>query len=132
MNMEDDVLGVRIVAAIIDFIVASIVGGIVGGIIGGLLGSSLITSVVSSIIIFLYFIILEGEYGQTAGKRLLSLTVVHKDGSPCTMSSSAIRNVLRVIDGFMIYLVGLVVILITDRNQRIGDIAGGTVVVRTE
>lgn len=99
---------------------------------GGLLGSLDLIAIVSTLVVFAYFIGLEGKYGQTAGKRLLSIAVVHEDGSPCTMSSSAIRNVLRIIDGFAVYLVGLVVILLTDRNQRIGDIAGGTVVVRTE
>lgn len=132
MNTEGDVLGVRIVAAIIDLFLANIIGGIVGGIVGLLLGSMSVITVLSVVIFFLYFIVLEGKYGQTGGKRLLSLTVVHDDGSPCTMTSSAIRNVLRVIDGFAAYLLGLVVILLTDRNQRIGDLAGGTVVVRTE
>lgn len=132
MSTENDVLGIRIVAAIIDSIVASIVGGIVGLLIGVLLNSLLVIVLVASIAPLLYFIILEGKYGQTAGKRLLGLIVVHEDGSPCTMSSSAIRNILRVIDVFGSYLLGLVVILLTDRNQRVGDLAGGTVVVRTK
>lgn len=132
MDTEGDILGVRIAAAIIDLILANIIGGIIGGIVGGLLGSLDLIAIVSTLVVFAYFIGLEGKYGQTAGKRLLSIAVVHENGSPCTMSSSAIRNVLRIIDGFAVYLVGLVVILLTDRNQRIGDIAGGTVVVRTE
>lgn len=132
MDTEGDVLGVRIAAAILDLILANIIGGIVGGIVGLLIGSMSVMIVLSVVIFFVYFIGLEGKYGQTAGKRLLNIVVVHEDGSPCTMTSSAIRNVLRVIDGFMSYLLGLVVILLTDRSQRIGDLAGGTVVVRTE
>lgn len=137
MDTEGDILGVRIAAAIIDIIVVAILlvifGGIIGGLIGVLLDSFLIISVISALIPILYFIILEGKYGQTAGKRLLNIAVVHEDGSPCTMSSSAIRNVLRIIDQLpAFYILGLVVMLLTDRTQRVGDLAGGTVVVRTE
>ena len=52
-------------------------------------------------------------------------------GRPVTFARSAVRNLLRLIDilpGF--YAVGMTVIFITSRNQRIGDLAGGTYVVR--
>ena len=41
------------------------------------------------------------------------------------------RNVLRLIDILpFVYLVGCVSILVTSRNQRLGDLAAGTLVVR--
>lgn len=129
MNTEGDILGVRIAAAIIDLIVV----GILSSIIGLFFDSLIAMNTLNLLILVLYFTILEGEYGQTVGKRLLSIVVVKEDGSSCTMGSSAIRNVLRLIDLIPVfYLLGLVVILLTDRSQRVGDLAGGTVVVRTE
>jgi uncharacterized RDD family membrane protein YckC len=42
-----------------------------------------------------------------------------------------VRNVLRIVDGILNYAVGLVVMLVTDGRQRIGDLAAGTRVVRS-
>ena len=48
-----------------------------------------------------------------------------------TFRASALRNLVRLVDvlpGF--YLVGAVAIFATHRNQRLGDLAAGTLVVR--
>ena len=69
--------------------------------------------------------------GRTPGKRLNGLRVVRENGAPVTFATSAVRNVLRLIDilpGW--YIVGIASILITRRNQRLGDLAAGTLVVR--
>ena len=69
--------------------------------------------------------------GRTPGKRLNGLRVVRADGSPVTFLTSAVRNVIRLIDILpTFYLVGIVSILVTARNQRLGDLAAGTLVVR--
>ncbi len=69
--------------------------------------------------------------GRTPGKRLNGLRVVRENGAPVTFATSAVRNVLRLVDilpGW--YLVGIGSILVTRRNQRLGDLAAGTLVVR--
>jgi len=69
--------------------------------------------------------------GRTPGKRLNGLRVVRESGAPVTFAASAVRNVLRIVDilpGW--YLVGMTSILITRRNQRLGDLAAGTLVIR--
>jgi uncharacterized RDD family membrane protein YckC len=69
--------------------------------------------------------------GRTPGKRMNGLRVVRENGAPVTFAPSAVRNVLRLIDilpGW--YLVGISSILATKRNQRLGDLAAGTLVVR--
>jgi uncharacterized RDD family membrane protein YckC len=69
--------------------------------------------------------------GRTPGKRLNGLRVVLENGGPVTFPASAVRNVLRVIDLLPgTYLVGIVSILVSSRNQRLGDHAAGTLVVR--
>lgn len=69
--------------------------------------------------------------GHTPGKRLTHLRVVRARGTPVDFPASAIRNLVRLIDWLpLAYLVGLVSILLTERNQRLGDIAAGTLVIR--
>jgi uncharacterized RDD family membrane protein YckC len=69
--------------------------------------------------------------GQTPGKRLNGLRVVRSEGQPVNFITSAIRNVLRVIDWLPFsYAAGAVSILVTSHNQRLGDLAAGTIVVR--
>jgi uncharacterized RDD family membrane protein YckC len=69
--------------------------------------------------------------GRTPGKRLNGLRVVRENGAPVTFSASAVRNVLRLIDILPgTYLVGIGSILLSSRNQRLGDHAAGTLVVR--
>ncbi len=92
------------------------------------------------IILFLifagYFIFFEWIWnGQTPGKRLLKLRVIREDGRPITLWEAIARNLLRIFDavpGFVIpvYSIGLVSIFLSNRDQRIGDLFAGTVVIR--
>lgn len=83
-----------------------------------------------------YFIVFEWLWnGQTPGKRLLKLRVIREDGRPITLWESAARNLLRLFDtfpGFIfpIYSIGLITIFMSRRDQRLGDLFAGTVVVR--
>jgi uncharacterized RDD family membrane protein YckC len=81
---------------------------------------------------FVYAFVLEGWKGQTIGKKLLSLVVVGKDGNPCGFRCSFIRNVLRYIDGLGYYILGLIVMLLSERRQRIGDHVARTFVVKAK
>jgi uncharacterized RDD family membrane protein YckC len=98
---------------------------------GGGLGAALFA--ILSFLLFAGYDILFEVYGsgRTPGKRLNGLRVVREDGSPVTFLTSAVRNVLRLIDILpSFYLVGIASILATRRNQRLGDLAAGTLVVR--
>jgi uncharacterized RDD family membrane protein YckC len=71
--------------------------------------------------------------GRTPGKRFTHLRVVREDGSAVDLPASAIRNFMRLIDGLtLLYVPTIVSILATKRNQRPGDLAAGTLVVREE
>jgi len=83
-----------------------------------------------------YFIFFEWLWnGQTPGKRLLKLRVIREDGRPITLWEAMARNLLRIFDavpGFVlpVYSIGLITIFLSNRDQRIGDMFAGTVVVR--
>ena len=69
--------------------------------------------------------------GRTPGKRLNGLRVVRSGGEPVGFLTSAIRNVLRLVDFLpFAYVIGAASILATRKNQRLGDVAAGTLVVR--
>jgi uncharacterized RDD family membrane protein YckC len=70
------------------------------------------------------------RHGQTPGKRALGIAVTHTDGTPVTLNGSLIRNLIRQADFFpMLYLTGFVAMLSNRRFQRLGDLAGNTMVV---
>jgi uncharacterized RDD family membrane protein YckC/ribosomal protein S27AE len=76
---------------------------------------------------FLYFFVCEGFWGATIGKLVCGLRVV-QDTNRGTRSllGSFVRNLLRPID----VVAGLPAILMSKSRQRLGDMAGRTVVVR--
>jgi uncharacterized RDD family membrane protein YckC len=80
-----------------------------------------------------YFIFFEWLWnGQTLGKRWLKLRVIREDGRPITFWEAAVRNLLRTFDIMPIpfYSIGLIAVFINKRDQRVGDMVAGTVVVR--
>lgn len=78
-----------------------------------------------------YFLLFEAFWsGQTPGKRQQKLRVIRQDGQPIGWIESAVRNILRAVDILAgMYPLGLIVIFISRKNQRIGDFAAGTVVI---
>lgn len=90
--------------------------------------------------ILIQFIFIEGSKmimellwrGQTIGKKVLGLRVVDERGLKLRPSQVVIRNLLRFVDGLpLFYALGGVIALFNSRSQRLGDLAAGTVVVRT-
>jgi uncharacterized RDD family membrane protein YckC len=88
------------------------------------------------LVVFGYYVIFETlNHGRTPGKAIGGLRVVQSGGQPVGFMSSALRTIVRLADGFIILTfflvpVGMVSILATKKNQRLGDLAAGTVVIR--
>jgi hypothetical protein len=85
------------------------------------------------IITTFYGIVLEWWWrGQTVGKRVLKLRVMDERGLGLRPSQIVVRNILRAVDSLpLFYVVGGVAMVFTRHCQRLGDLAAGTVVVRT-
>jgi len=83
---------------------------------------------------FLYFSLWElAAGGRTPGKYLMKLRVVGLDGQPLGVRASLIRNLLRTADMLpSTYAVGLCAMVVSQRSQRLGDHAAGTLVIRTD
>jgi uncharacterized RDD family membrane protein YckC len=70
--------------------------------------------------------------GQSIGKRLLGLRVMDERGLGLRPSQVLVRNLLRIVDMLpFFYPVGGICCMLTQRCQRLGDLAAGTIVVRT-
>ena len=78
---------------------------------------------------FLYFFIFEGAFGTTPGKALHRLKVIKKDDGRLNWGQAAIRSLFSLVETNPI---GAIVILATAKNQRIGDLVAGTLVVNKE
>ena len=70
--------------------------------------------------------------GQTLGKMVLNIRVVKMDGSMPTLGAYLMRWMLWLIDGPATSFVGLVAMILNRNNQRLGDMAAGTVVIKKQ
>ncbi len=132
-------LGSRIAAALVDAIVLGIVVilaafGILG--LSDAIGSPLLALgigwLVAMVLTLGYFVGFEAfNQGRTPGKAMFSIRVLGVDGEPVGFGPSVVRNLLRLVDLFpLLPILGPVAILASDRNQRLGDLAARTIVVR--
>jgi uncharacterized RDD family membrane protein YckC len=134
-------VGSRFVAAIVDWTIQILLLIGVGVMLsyGGSLqpAEGTIEAAIFSIVLFLVFFGYDVLFevfasGRTPGKRWTGLRVVRTGGQPVGFLTSTIRNLLRLIDiqPFPTYFVGCVSVIATRKNQRLGDLAAGTIVMR--
>lgn len=127
--------GSRFIASVIDLAVQLVLIGlallVALVLVGGGVGIALL-AIAAFADFYLYDVLFEVlASGRTPGKRATHLRVVRERGNPVDLPASAIRNLLRIVDLLPgAYLVGLTSILLTRRNQRLGDLAAGTLVIR--
>ena len=133
-------LGSRIGAYLIDFLIIFVLFVIILIIIDSQAPYlsddtyALLGSLAYILVLFGYFVLLEGPLGKgrTAGKRVFKLRVVKKeDQGTIDYGKSFVRNILRLIDGLpFLYIIGMILISDSDLNQRLGDRAAGTIVIK--
>lgn len=139
---REDLVGVRIAAALIDLALLLALFAVLVVVIGetdvngdgvsfGLTG---VDAWLFAGLVLLYYFGLEATIGRTVGKLLLGLRVVHRDGGRPSVGAVAVRTVLRVVDWLpALYLVGFIAMLMTgSRRQRLGDLAARTGIARAE
>lgn len=137
---QEDLLGPRIGAALIDLALLVAVFAVLAATIGdstiegGEVSFNLygVEAALYFALVLLYYFALEAAIGRTVGKLLLGLRVVSADGSRPSVVAVAVRTLLRVVDWLPVfYLVGFIAMLVTgQRRQRLGDLAAGTGLAR--
>ena len=82
------------------------------------------------VFMIVYFIVLEGLFGATLGKKLAGIRVVGLDGQKSGLGPSVVRNILRVVDALpALNILGVVLIVLSPKNARFGDRIAGTRVI---
>ena len=136
----DASLGSRVGALLLDSLLVMLPLFIISGILfgeseaaGGGASVSLtgIPFLLTVLVAFGYFFGLEAATGQTLGKKIVGTRVISDKGADLTAVQALIRTVMRVVDGFAFYLVGFVAALASSKNQRLGDMAASTRVVKS-
>lgn len=72
----------------------------------------------------------EGHSGLTPGKALAGIRVLGMDLRPCGFGRALVRNLMLMVDGILNYWVGIMIIALSARQQRTGDMMAKTVVIR--
>ena len=135
-------LGSRAIAGLLDLTIEVCVlialflvfGATFGGNGNGLLNAGFV--IVLFVILFGYFVLFEVlNHGRTPGKVAVGLRVLRTDGGPVGFMPSAVRNLLRLVDGWdlltlVLCPIGVITVVASAQNQRLGDLAAGTVVAR--
>ena len=122
----------RVGAVLVDLLLLAVVNGAVWAPLAVFGDAGTATaSALGTITTFAYFTALEAHSGQTLGKKALGLVVATEDGDAPDVAAAAIRNLLRFVDWLpAFYLLGAIVIAVSERDQRLGDLAADTLVVR--
>jgi uncharacterized RDD family membrane protein YckC len=131
----------RIVAAVVDIVILGVVGFVIMLIFGvpfasmgnpmAMMAASTVASVISALIALAYFVYFEGTTGQTFGKKMVNIKVVmEKGGRQLQYADALVRNILRIIDFLPVfYILGFILIAVSENKQRLGDMAARTIVV---
>ncbi|HWJ02974.1 MAG TPA: RDD family protein, partial [Verrucomicrobiae bacterium] len=137
-------LGSRATAHLLDWLIIGLVslGLPIGlGLLAGFLPDTLsdIVIIYSDVLMVIVVFLLMGGYfllfeyfasGRTPGKMLTGIRVVQDNGQSLTFLSSAVRNLIRLIDFLpILYLIGILMIFFHSKHKRLGDLAAGTMVI---
>lgn len=129
-------LGERIVAKLLDYLVFVplwIIGFVLAANRVGDIGVGAYFIIVAVIFVFYDLICEQFLNGQSIGKRISKIKVISLNGNRPTFGQYLLRWLLRLVDfGMTGGLAALVSAIVTENGQRIGDIAAGTAMIRTQ
>ncbi|QIN84548.1 RDD family protein [Rubrobacter tropicus] len=136
------VTGRRILATIVDGLLLGLLFAVMAALFGTITKTDAfgwdasmpaIPTVVYVLLVVFYYVLLEGYVGQTVGKMLFGIKVLREGagGRAPSLRAAVIRTALRMVDGLLGYGVAFVTVLVSGKNQRLGDMAARTLVVRS-
>lgn len=85
-----------------------------------------------AIVVIGYYLVFEAlNGGRTPGKAAFGLRVATVDGTALSLSAVTLRTLMRLIDFLpAAYAIGAIAVVVSGRNQRLGDLVANTVVIR--
>ena len=138
LRFDTATVGSRLVAELIDLCAMGAVAVAVllaAGAAGGVLGDAVTVIIALCLVLGLlvgYPAVTEALWdGRTLGKAAMGLRVVTREGAPIRFRHSAIRAMIGLVEIFALLGIPAVVsMLVTARDQRLGDLVAGTLVLR--
>lgn len=129
-------LGKRILGGVVDVIVLVVFMFVYVKLLGAKIDSTNTYHVQGGLawlmylIMLLYFIVLEKITGKTIGKYIAKTKVVSQDGRLVSWWQSVVRSLMRIVEILLFfYIVSIIVIFSSDKNQRLGDMVARTYVI---
>jgi uncharacterized RDD family membrane protein YckC len=146
VSLEIAGIGSRFVAQVLDWLikwsivlVAVLLVSIVAGMLGVVFSNTSLNYMLTALAVALFYAFLLGfdiyfevrHNGQTPGKKIAGIRALREGGSPLDFRSACVRNLLGMADFLPVfYLLGGLLVMISSRGQRLGDMAAGTIVIR--
>ena len=93
------------------------------------LGITILISLVYLFVVTIVLAVMEGWWGITPGKWMCGLRVVRTTLQPIGILRGIARQLLLMIDGMFNYMVGMLLIALLARQQRLGDLAADSIVI---
>ena len=142
INFNAASIGERMLAHLIDFAVKVAYGLVVYYVIFVMMGlndvmegldywSAAAITVLFMLPVFFYSLVQESLWeGKTIGKYVMKMRVIKIDGYQAGFGEYLIRWIMRIIDGGIAFgLIGLITMMVSNKVQRLGDMAAGTAVI---
>ncbi|HWK29396.1 MAG TPA: RDD family protein [Solirubrobacter sp.] len=127
-------IGSRFMALLIDSLIGyAVLAALIAiaAVAGGDLAVAIVAATAVLAVNVVYFVVFEvWGGGRTIGHRATGLRVVTTGGAQVGLRASLIRNVIRLVELTLLYVPAVVSVLATRNNQRLGDLAAGTLVIR--
>lgn len=130
-------VGDRLLAALIDYAVLIVYSLALNIMVLNMLESfsgtvAIIVNVIIMLPVIFYYPVCEiFANGQSIGKMAMKMRVVAVDGSSPTVGSSLLRWILYPVDTILTGYLGVMFIVFGKHRQRLGDLAAGTIVIKT-
>ncbi len=123
-------LGERMIASVLDALVIGAYA-LIGTIFMSIFSMEPVFMMIFLLPAYFYTLLLELLFdGQTFGKMVMKIRVVHSEGQNVSFTSYLLRWILRLVDIWMLFAsVGVLSILLSKKGQRIGDVAANTLVI---
>lgn len=115
------------------FVLLIVTGFVAASTSNGVLGSAglIVALIVVTLIVFGYPIAWEALWrGRTPGKAALGLRVVTRQGAPIRFRHALVRGLVGMAEVLTLPVIGVIAMLASSNDQRLGDMAAGTLVIR--
>ncbi len=122
---------IQIVTLLVVVFAVLTAGAGLGGSQGTATAAYIVLLLMAFLILFGYPVLSEILWnGKTVGKAWLGIRVVTREGAPIKFRHAAVRGIIGIVEVYVFTFIAILTTALSKTNQRVGDMAGGTIVIR--